>query len=91
MATATLISQLQLLGQALEKVTTRGEEGSQGPLEQARTFVLTHLRQEPQVPYRADELLELLTPSAHIHWSWEAERELVLEALTILHQLWRRC
>ncbi|UOQ75120.1 hypothetical protein [Hymenobacter cellulosilyticus] len=90
MATPALLSQLLTLGQALEDTPARGEDGSTGPLEQARTFVLTHLRQEPRVPYRADELLELLAPSPHIHWSWAEERELVLESLTMLHQLWRR-
>jgi hypothetical protein len=90
MASDALLSHVRSLGLALEEATTRDELGSESPLEQARAFVLTHLRQEPSVPYRADELLELLAPSPHIHWSWDEERDLVLEGLTMLHQLWHR-
>ncbi|WP_089331255.1 hypothetical protein [Hymenobacter mucosus] len=85
-----LLSRLQTLGQRLEEATQAGDAGSESPLEQAREFLLTHLPQQASVPYRADDLLELLTPSPHIHWSWAEERELVLEGLTLLHQLWYR-
>ncbi|QJX48765.1 hypothetical protein HMJ29_18320 [Hymenobacter taeanensis] len=88
MATDALLSRLQILGQQLDADHSAGDVGSAAPLTQAREFLLTHLQEEPTLPYRGAELLELLTPSPHIHWHWEQERELVLEGLTLLHQLW---
>lgn len=90
MATAALLSRLQALGQQLQDATEDGNTGSRSPLYQARRFLLLYLPQEPSVPYRADDLLELLEPSPHIHWTWRQERELVLEGLTLLLQLWLR-
>ena len=89
MATDDLLFRLQTLGQQLEENHSAGDVGSAAPISQAREFLLTHLHQEPTLPYRAAELVELLTPSPHVHWHWEQERELVLEGLTLLHQLWR--
>ncbi|TGE04935.1 hypothetical protein [Hymenobacter fodinae] len=89
MATDALLSRLRTLGQQLEETHTAGDVGSAAPLTQAREFLLTHLLQEPTLPYRGAELLELLSPSPHTHWRWEQERELVLEGLTLLHQIWR--
>lgn len=84
-----LASQLSTLGQKLAEATDVGDAGSGSVLEQARVFLFTYLPQEPHVPYRADELLELLAPSPHTHRSWEEERLLLLEGLTLLHQLWQ--
>jgi hypothetical protein len=88
MADASLLSRLQSLGLALEETSSASDVGGSSPLTLARNFLLTHLPQEPTLPYRADELLELLQPSPHHHWRWERERELVLEGLQMLQQLW---
>ncbi|OUJ72355.1 hypothetical protein [Hymenobacter crusticola] len=90
MAAQALLTRLRALGQALEEATDTGDVGSSSPLHQAREFLLTHLPQEPSLPYRADDLLEELAPSPHIHLRWEEERELVLEGLGMLHYLWQR-
>lgn len=90
MAELSPLSQLQLLGQQLEGATEAQEADGNGPLAQARVFLFNYLPQEPSVPYRADDLLELLAPSPHVHHSWAGERELLLEGLRLLQQLWQR-
>jgi hypothetical protein len=89
MVTNEQFSSLLTLGTALEQAPDTGETGTNSPLHQARRFLLNHLSLEESRPYRADDLLELLTPSEHVHHSWEQERALILEGLTMLHQLWR--
>jgi hypothetical protein len=89
MVTAEQFATLLHLGNTLEQTSDAGDAGTASPLHQARRFLLTHLSLEESRPYRADDLLELLTPSEHVHHSWEQERALVLEGLTMLHQLWR--
>ncbi|WBO85982.1 hypothetical protein [Hymenobacter yonginensis] len=84
-----LASHLSTLGQQLAEASDTGNAGRDSVLEQARVFLFTYLPQEPHVPYRADELLELLAPSPHTHRSWEEERLLLLEGLLLLHQLWQ--
>ncbi|AII53657.1 hypothetical protein [Hymenobacter sp. APR13] len=84
-----LASHLSTLGQQLAEASDTGDAGRGSVLEQARVFLFNYLPQEPHVPYRADELLELLAPSPHTHRSWEEERLLLLEGLTLLHQLWQ--
>jgi len=90
MPTKALLARLQTLGQDLEQATNADDVGSSSPLPQAREFLLMYLPQEASLPYRADDLLEELTPSPHIHLRWDQERELVLEGLGMLHQLWQR-
>ncbi|SHL86911.1 hypothetical protein SAMN02746009_03520 [Hymenobacter psychrotolerans DSM 18569] len=90
MTADALLSHLTTLGQTLADATDTGDAGSDSPLEQARVFLFTYLPQEPHVPYRADDLLELLAPSPHTHRSWAEERLLLLEGLSLLQQLWEK-
>lgn len=90
MVNNVLLTRLQTLGQALEEASNADDVSSSSPLYQAREFLLTYLPQETSLPYRADDLLEELAPSPHIHLHWDEERELVLEGLGMLHQLWQR-
>ncbi|MCA8830501.1 hypothetical protein [Hymenobacter pini] len=85
-----LLLELQALGQRLMEATEAEEADGRGPLDAAQRFLFTYLPQEPAVPHRADELLELLAPSPHVHHSWAGQRQLVLEGLTLLHQVWLR-
>ncbi|AIZ63594.1 hypothetical protein PK28_07635 [Hymenobacter sp. DG25B] len=85
-----LLSRIQLLGHALDKAADTADTGSNSALEQVRAFLFTHLLQEPVRPHRADDVLELLTPSPHNHLSWEQQQALALEGLAILRQVWLR-
>jgi hypothetical protein len=67
MDTSYLLSQIEFQGSALDEALYMVDGSRQSPLELARAFLFSHLAQESNLPYRAEEILALLAPSPHNH------------------------
>jgi hypothetical protein len=70
--------------------TSTDELAGNGPLLQARQFLLAQLLAQSPLPYWADTLQEFLALASSPSIHWEDERESVLSGLQMLNHQWRQ-